>query len=290
MKPTFIGLGAQKCASSWLHAIFVNHPQACVSSPKELDFFSAHYARGFQWYERHFSNGAAEAAAIGEISPSYLPDSDAPARAHAYNPEFKILVALRDPVERAYSNFLHDLRLQYYQASRPRFEEALDNNPMYLEQSRYSRHLKRWLQYFPRNQCLVVLQEDIRSDPVGQAQLVYEFLGIDKMHASTALQRRSNESYLPRSRRWEATVRSIGHAVRRSGLGVLERAARQSGMIDAIHRRNRIDIRTIVPPMSDDLRIRLSAEFHSDTLELATLLDRDHLPWSSWGPDREQTA
>jgi hypothetical protein len=282
MKPTFIGLGAQKCASSWLHAIFADHPQACVSTPKELNFFSAFYERGFQWYERHFQASRPDQIAVGEISPSYLPDGDAPARAHAYNPDFRILVALRDPVERAYSNFLHDVRLAYYQAEHPRFEDALANNPMYVEQSKYSHHLRRWFECFPRSQFLIVLQEEIREDPVGQARLVYNFLGIDEAHVSAAFERRPNESYLPRSQRLESVVRGLGRVMRHSGLHALYRAARRSDMVDFVRRRNRIDIRSAVPPMDGALRARLCAEFLEDTKELAALLNRDRLPWSTW--------
>ena len=175
MKPTFIGLGGQKCASSWLYTVFNDHPDAFVSTPKELNYFSAVYDRGHQWYESHFTAGAGRAA-VGEISPSYLPDRDAPARAHAYNPDFRILVALRDPVERAYSNHLHNIRLGYYQGADLSFEAGLANNPMYVEQSRYAKHLRAWLEHFPPEQMLIVLQEEIAADPQAQARRVYEFL------------------------------------------------------------------------------------------------------------------
>lgn len=282
MKPTFIGLGGQKCASSWLHAIFADHPQAYVSTPKELDFFSSFYERGFQWYERHFEGADREHLAIGEISPSYLPDWDAPARAHAYNPDFRILIALRDPVERAYSNFLHDFRLGYYQSSTPSFEDALANSPMYVEQSRYARYLRRWLDYFPRDRLLIVLQEEIREDARLMARQVYEFLGVRNDHLSASLDRRANESYLPKSRRTEQTMRSTGRLARKYGLGWLDQAARRSGVIAALHRRNRLDIRRVVPPMAEATRARLIVDFASDTGDLCALLGRDSLPWPSW--------
>ena len=91
MKPTFIGLGGQKCASSWLYMIFSDHPDAFVSSPKELNFFSAFYDRGAQWYESHFTDAVGRQA-VGEISPSYLPDWNAAPRAYAYNADFRIVL------------------------------------------------------------------------------------------------------------------------------------------------------------------------------------------------------
>lgn len=281
MKPTFIGLGGQKCASSWLYRIFDDHPDAFVSSPKELNYFSASYDRGHQWYERHFA-AALGRTAVGEISPSYLPDRDAPERAHAYNADFRLLVALRDPVERAYSNHLHNLRLGYFEGADQSFEAGLAANPTYIEQSRYAKYLRAWLEIFPRENCLVVLQEEIASDPLDQARRVYEFLGIDAGHVPAAIGRRANESYLPRSRSRERLIRSAGEATRNIGLGWLDRLLRKSGVISAVHRHNRVDIRSVVPPMKDVTRQSLYDEFADDTLRLAELLGRDSLPWKTW--------
>jgi hypothetical protein len=99
---------------------------------------------------------------------------------------------------------------------------------------------------------------------------------------STAFERRPNESYLPRSQRLESVVRRLGSVTRHSGLHAVHRAARRSGIVDFVHRRNRIDIRSTVPPMGGALRARLRAEFLADTKELAALLNRDSLPWSTW--------
>ena len=83
MQPNFLGLGAQKCASSWIHKILEDHPDVFVSQPKELDFFTNYFNRGYTWYERHF-NGAGSAKAIGEVSPSYFCDPLAPERIRRY--------------------------------------------------------------------------------------------------------------------------------------------------------------------------------------------------------------
>ncbi len=281
MKPTFIGLGGQKCASSWLYTVFNDHPDAFVSTPKELNYFSAVYDRGHQWYESHFTAGAGRAA-VGEISPSYLPDRDAPARAHAYNPDFRILVALRDPVERAYSNHLHNIRLGYYQGADLSFEAGLANNPMYVEQSRYAKHLRAWLEYFPPEQMLIVLQEEIAADPQAQARRVYEFLGISSDHVSDFVGKRSNDSYLPKSRRREQFIRDVGAWTRRAGLGWVDRSLRELGVVSAIHGKNRLDIREIVPPIDDATRATLIEILGPDTLALATLMGRQELPWRTW--------
>lgn len=77
MKPNFIGIGAQKCASSWLYDILADHPEAAVSATKELDFFSYHYERSYAWYERQFPEKLG-AKAIDEITPSHFNEDAAP--------------------------------------------------------------------------------------------------------------------------------------------------------------------------------------------------------------------
>lgn len=281
MRPSFIGLGGQKCASSWLYMVFRDHPDVFVTVPKELDFFSAFYDRGFQWYESFFAVADGKAA-IGEISPSYLPDRDAPARAHAYNPDFRIIVALRDPVERAYSNHLHDVRLGHYSGQDLSFEAGLANNPMYVEQSRYATHLSRWTKYFPSKQIHVLLQEEIRSDPRGAARGLYAFLGVDSGHVSESVADRANESYLPKSENRERIVRGIGRVVRKTGLGWFASWLHRVGFIAAIHRGNRLNIREIVPPMREETRGRLQELLAEETLTLAEMLNRESLPWRTW--------
>jgi hypothetical protein len=62
MQPTYVGIGAQKCASTWLHRILAEHPQVTVPEIKEVDFFSYHFDHGYQWYEQCFGNGAPRTA------------------------------------------------------------------------------------------------------------------------------------------------------------------------------------------------------------------------------------
>ena len=139
MKPNFIGIGAQKCASSWIYDILADHPQVCVSEKKELDFFSYHFHHGYNWYENHFST-IPEKQAVGEISPSYFHDPRSPQRAAQYNGELKILLTLRDPINRALSHHRHEVRMGTYMGPDFRFEAGLAQNPSYLDQGLYAKH------------------------------------------------------------------------------------------------------------------------------------------------------
>lgn len=286
MKPTFIGLGAQKAATSWIYAVLMDHPRVRVSWPKEIDFFSKYFERGFQWYESFFENPSGHIA-IGEVSPSYLHDKEAPQRAHQYNPDFRVIVSLRDPVDRAYSNHLHAVRLRLFTGEDLSFEAGLANNPMYLERSRYNIQLKRWLEFFKRNQILVIVQEEIRKQPSEHARLLYRHVGVDESYCSDVVDKKVNESFMPKSLGREKTYQTLGRALRRSGAGGLVERAKQINLLSSFRRSNRLDVRTLVPPLNPDTRAQLETHFANDVLELTSLLGRESLPWPTWRRARD---
>jgi hypothetical protein len=247
------GIGGQKCASTWLYDVLLDHPQVRLSGSKEIDFFSYHYGRGYQWYERQFEINPG-GRVCGEISPSYLIAADVPQRVQAYAPEARILVSLRDPVERAISNHRHEARLGNFDGPNLSFEAGLKNNPLYIEQSRYGTHLRRWLNYFDRSAVLIVFQEDILDDPGRVAQEVYRFLDVDPAHQSKALAARSNESHVYRFDGLERTRRAARYAARRLGADGLWRAAQAGGMQTLYRRLNRRPPEAKIPPVGVETR------------------------------------
>lgn len=281
MKPSFVGIGAQKCATSWLYRILEDHPEVALSQPKELHFFSAHFDRGYRWYERQFA-GNADAKAVGEYSTSYLTSADAPGRVARYARDLRLIIALRDPVERAFSNHLHEVRAGHLGDVPVDFESAMKSNPMYVEQGFYARHLRRWLDHFDRSRFLVLFQEEIERSPVEQAATLYRFLGIDESHCSPYLNERVNASEQTRSEGLGRATRTVARAMR----GVLgERFVRDlktAVPVKRVLQGNRRPLADLVPPMREDMRRELTALFAADMAELRQILGRDDLPWAAW--------
>jgi hypothetical protein len=278
VKPTFIGIGAQKCASTWLYRILQEHPQVCVSEDKEIDFFSFHYDHGHQWYERQFA-GCASRPCIGEISPSYFCEPAVPERVFKYAPSAKILLSLRDPVQRALSNHRHEIREGHFTGDDLRFEAGLANNPMYIEQSRYATHLKRWLQYFPKEQILVVLMDEINQDPLRVASTVYGFLGIEDSYVPEGLTKRFNRSFANRFRgltdikdrvyrstntRWLRWLWQLGHAL---------------GLKSLYRKINTMPSHAAIPEPDAKTLIELRDELAPEIEELSVLIGR---PLDMW--------
>ncbi|WP_424931107.1 sulfotransferase family protein [Amaricoccus macauensis] len=279
LKVDFIGIGVQKAATSWLHDVLSAHSGIEASTPKEIDFFTHHVDRGYEWYESFFRSDEADVKR-GECSPSYFYSLSAPARANAYNPEFRIIAILRDPVARAFSNHLHEIRKGHIPDTRT-FEDALEANPLYVEQGRYKRNLERWLDVFGREAVLVLLAEDIAADPETAYARVCAHLGVSSEVRPDTLGERSHESVASRNAGFQKVLRSAGDAARSLGLGDAVRSVKAAPGVRDLLALNKRDLRSEIAPMLPETRERLSAQFQEDIGFVAELLERETLPWPS---------
>jgi hypothetical protein len=277
MKPAFIGIGAQKCASTWLHRILTSHPQVALPDLKEINFFSYQFDHGYQWYERQF-DGCTGARCTGEVSPSYFYDPCAPERLRRYHGEIRILLTLRDPVERAISNHKHEVRLGHLVGDLS-FEAGLANNPMYVEQGLYGKHLSSWMTCFPQRQIYVALMEDIRDEPARVAREVFRFLGIDDAFVPPMLETRFNPSYANRSLGLVRLKDQVYRLSQAPGMGWLWSAATGIGARDLYRRLNITDSSSLIPPLRHRTLEELRCVFADDVRRLEGLLGRDLSHW-----------
>lgn len=284
MRVDFIGIGVQKAATSWLHNVLALHADVEASTPKELDFFTDHFNRGYRWYESHFPG--AEGARRGECSPSYLYSADAPHRAHAYNPDFRIIAILRDPVSRAFSNHLHELRKGHIPAD-TLFEDGLAANPAYVEQGRYATHLTRWFEVFGRDPVLVLLAEDIAADALSAYHKVCAHIGIAAEPVPDALNERSHESVTPRNATLQKALRASGDAARAIGLEKQVANVKSLPGVKGLLKRNWRDLRTETEGMRPETEAMLAETFAPDIAFVAELLGRPELPWPSQRQEAE---
>lgn len=200
--PDFLVIGAQKAGTTALYAYLRWHPRILGPSWKEVSFFDRHWARGARWYRGQFPNDLrrrlAGGALVGEASPSYLFHPAAPERARSVVPGARLIALLRDPVDRAYSHWQHEVALgreplQFEDAlaaeeERTRGEvERLLADPRYFSRAwwdhtyfargLYAEQLERWLAAFPREQLLVLTMEAFGARPAETYAEVLAFLG-----------------------------------------------------------------------------------------------------------------
>lgn len=277
-KPTFIGIGAQKCASTWIYDVLKDHPDVVLSQQKEVDFFSYKYDHGIQWYEKHFSEADGHAV-VGEISPSYFHEPAVPARVHRHYPDIKLIVSLRNPVKRAISNHLHEVRVGHFSGDDISFEKGLANNPMYVEQGLYAQHMMRWLSVFPRENILVLVFEEVVANREAAAREIYRFLELDDDHRSEALDTRSNPGYVNRFRRLESVRKGLRRFVRSIGFDFVWSFLAKSGLRKVYSDVNKVSGERAVPPPEAATIKTLSAQFDDEITQLESLLSRELGMW-----------
>jgi Sulfotransferase domain len=194
--PDFLILGAQKAGTTALYAYLRWHPQITGPSFKEVSFFDRHYAHGEGWYRAHMP--ARRRPLVGEASPSYLFHPLAPERVASMLPDARLIALLRNPVDRAFSHYQHEVALGREPLS---FEDAIDReeermrdevermvrepsyfshawwNYTYVARGRYAEQLERWFARFPRERLLVLFTEELAADTAGTYRRVLDFLG-----------------------------------------------------------------------------------------------------------------
>ncbi|MEG4054141.1 MULTISPECIES: tetratricopeptide repeat protein [unclassified Microcoleus] len=196
--PNFIIIGSQRCGTTSLYTYLAQHPQILTPIKKEMDFFSWHFDRGIDWYLAHFPPiPPGEQFLTGEASPSYFDSREAPERLYSLFPEAKLIVLLRNPVDRAISQFyrLTDLNWEARSLDRVISDEIerLSQNPEYiigeepgnyLARGRYIEFIKNWLAFFPREQLLILKSEDFYAGAAAIVQQVLEFLDLPEYQLS----------------------------------------------------------------------------------------------------------
>jgi hypothetical protein len=277
-RPSYIGIGAQKCASTWIHRILAEHPEVAVPEVKEIDFFSYRYDRGYQWYERHFCNPGS-ARARGEISPSYFAEPAVPERVARYIPEARILLSLRDPVERALSNHRHEVRAGHLSGPDYSFETGLKNNPMYVEQGLYATHLRNWLRHFPSERILVLLMEDVENNAEVVSNTVYRFLGVDGTFVPEGLTTRFNRSFATRWSPLAELKDAVYGVTRRPGLRWLWQAVAGTGLRSLYRGINNVPSSAVIPPPREETMQQLRQQFEPEVRALETMIGRSLATW-----------
>lgn len=291
--PNFLIIGAEKSGTTALYTYLQQHPQVYMSPVKEPDFFSyddgkqdrreqgrvpAHHVTNLDDYLGLFRAVSTETA-IGEASPYYIYAPQAPERIQRYMPNSKLIAILRDPAERAYSNFLHCAWLrrepltdfaQALQKEEARIREGWEALFHYRRKGFYYAQLRRYFDRFGRDQLKVYLHEDLESDPLGVLGDLCSFLEVDETFVPN-LSAKYNRSGVPKNETFHAVVTRF----RQSKLKRL--------LPDQLVRRLRDPVRALVlaeaPQLSAEVRKDLVGLYCEDILQLQDLIQRDLSKW-----------
>ena len=178
MLPDFLCIGAQRCGTTWSFENLREHPEIFMPQRKELNFFSeidGNYTKGLEWYKNHFNNAPKETLK-GEITPAYFVDSNDPEKISTTLGIIRIIVILRNPLERAYSSYGKGLREGNWNIS---FDEFVKTNMDYcIDRGKYYQQLQPYIATFGKKNLLIKIYEDIQTDPFKFIKDIYSFLGV----------------------------------------------------------------------------------------------------------------
>lgn len=207
--PTFLVIGAPKCGTTSLWLCLREHPDVCMSQPKEPFYFDSEYGRGWDYYLRtYFSHWDGEHA-VGDASTRNLHLPYVPARIRERLPDARLIAMLRNPTDRAFAHWW----MEHSTGRDPLpFREAIEHNAaslasgrsfdgeagerlwsqhvadhlagrtgerIYLDYGYYAEQLQRYFEIFPREQIQVVMMEELRDDPAGLLERLSRFIGVD---------------------------------------------------------------------------------------------------------------
>lgn len=208
--PGLLIVGAQRCGTSSLYKYLGDHPQVIPALRKETEYFSTSFFEGEFWYRAHFplrARGRILQGASGrpvipfEATPDYLLDPRAAVRAADLLPEARIIAVLRNPTDRAFSQYLHNRRLGHEPLS---FDEALDREPerlageferlmdddgyparslrrySYVTRGKYADQISRWWNAYPSDKILILQFEELVASPGATLRRIENFLDIEE--------------------------------------------------------------------------------------------------------------
>jgi len=199
--PDFLIIGCEKCGTTSLYDYLIQHSKIISSQQKEVEFFaSPQYSLGIHWYKSHFPTKFKKRKKLtGEAYPNTIFYPLAPQRVKKHLPRAKFIVLLRNPVKRAYSAWNMHFNRKFTDLT---FEESLERENQefknirqkfienerywnteyirhaYLAKSIYADQLKEWFKYFPREQFLIIITEDLKKTPTKVLSQVFNFLDI----------------------------------------------------------------------------------------------------------------
>ena len=292
--PNFIFAGAPKAGSATYHGILSTHPEIYLPVEKELLFFNidSNYEKGIEWYESFFEKAKNEKV-LGECTPAYLYLHDNISRlTDALGFDIKILFSFRNPIDRAYSDFLHKQRRGLIKS--PDFLSAIQDELNYnetnasrgyhynfIERGYYSKYLKVFFENFPReNMLLTVFEDEFLNQKEKTFEKILEFLEVSKGHIELNLHR--NKAHIPKFKKISELVNTES-----SVRGIFKKMIPFPNLRKKLRfGLNNLNASNIKPPkLNETLRAELSDKYFKEEIKVfEEMIDRDLSSWAHEKP------
>ncbi len=264
-KPTisFLMIGCQRCGTTWTDAALRTHPQVFLPERKQSYFFDRNYDKGIDWYLERFRDARKEQTAVGEVATGYCLLEAIPFLAEHF-PNTKLLMVMRNPIDRAYSNF----QSRKIEEGWETFEEALESNADIYERGQYIDQIVRLLAFYNRENILFLLHDDLNSNDKAYIHSIYDFIGVDSAVDTPMIGQIKNAAMYTswRKRLHQLGLKSIVRLISKSWIG------------DQI-RRSRKNKGRAYMSMNPKTKEKLQKHFAPYNKKLSTFLGRDLSKW-----------
>src|SRR3954447_16173126 len=272
---TFCVIGAGKAGTTWMYEVLAAHSQVTVARAKETMYFDDNFHRGVAWYHSMFPDEVTTNI-VGEVSNSYLAAPTAPERIAAYNPGMRLVALLRDPIDRALSNYLFFVRNGQLNGS---FDDALVQRPDILDHGFYGRNLVRYLKHFPTAALHLEAFDDLSVASEDVARRVLVHVGADADELPSNVHEHVLIASAPRSRTVAAMVKRGAVLARHMGAPDLVTRVKRGRLPGYLYRRLETK-----PEISERTAEQLHDLYAPDVALLSSLTGRD---WARMWCSRE---
>jgi len=265
----FLIIGAAKSATTWLQQSLQADPNVLMPDP-ELHYFSREYHRGDNWYLMQFGEKSPGQLA-GEKSNSYLDTPGAGARIHKALPHVKLVAQLRNPVERAYSDYCMLFRRgEVGRDIASYLDPRVAAEGRFLAGGMYSQQLEVYLDLYGRERLLILLFENVKIDPAGQIAELRAFLGLEPLSAVASGTRNKVK---------DKTVPMVSPELRRRFGWMKPFVAPFRDTTAFRHLRSKFARELKYPPLTPDLRARMTDHFAREAESVRRLIGTDLPGW-----------
>lgn len=262
---TFLMVGCQRCGTTWLDAALRDHPEVYLPRQKQTYFFDRFYDRGIEWYLQQFDGVEPRHRAVGEVATGYCLLDVVPNVARHF-PDISILMAVRHPLDRLWSNYQVRKQEQGWSG----LEQAIEEDPELLARSRYSEQLQAVLDHWDASRVKVLFQEDLDQDDRAYFQDTCRFLGVDPTVDSNQFGQVKNSAMFPR-------IRRVAQAV---GLRPVLNRLSLSPVGNTVRRMKKRSGKQGYESMDPPVRQRLLEYFRPYNDKLSELTGRDLSHWN----------
>lgn len=270
--PNFIGIGAPKSGSTWLHQLLKDHPQIYMPEKrKEINYFNFddNYSKGIEWYQSFFpdSDAAKQYQAIGEFTPRYLGASHKCAKRIADIKTIqKLLLILRNPIDRAYSHYCHSVRSGHYNKS---FENFMIDKPDAITNGFYAKNLLPFLDFYDSQQLCCLIFEESVIDLEKTRREIAIFLNVEfSKFPQTSGNTKVNKSYIPKYKWLNYLAAEVNRYLVKKDLDWVINMADNMGLRKLLA----LGGKTTIPSLSNETKLRLYDTFSRDIEDLEKLL------------------